>query len=221
MYCVEFDNVNFSYENNQILKDFSFKVPTGSVEAIVGPSGLGKSTILSLILGRLRAESGEIKRNFTTPGIVYQNDSLIENITVISNIKYICTDAARAESALEMVGLSRVAKLRTEGLSKGMKKRVEIARAVSVQPDLFVMDEPFSNLDHFTKVNIIAQLKYLTGELNSTFIYVSHDIDEALSMCGSINVFADKPLKSFKRFENSDNTDKKELKDKILSEMNG
>ncbi|MEF3255697.1 MAG: ATP-binding cassette domain-containing protein, partial [Deferribacterales bacterium] len=180
MSIVEFKDLTFSYSKGFILENLNLNFKKGRFTAILGESGCGKTTILKLIAGVLTPTSGTIIKNFNKLGVVLQGDSLIENISVIKNIDYISGDRNMSLKALKLVGLENIQKLKGKTLSKGMKKRVEIARALSIEPDLMIMDEPFANLDYFTKLSLITGLKHFISEINATFIYITHDIDEAL-----------------------------------------
>lgn len=217
MDILRLQSLSFGYEDKTIIKDLTLHFKSNRFEAILGESGIGKTTLINLILGRLKPTGGEITKNFKKIGFVSQYDSLIENISVLKNIEYVSGDKDSSIEALKLVGLSNVAPLKARVLSKGMKKRVEIARALSINPDLIIMDEPFGNLDYFTKLNLVAGLKHFIKRINATFIYITHDIDEALIISDNITIFNTKPLQNnYMRLEGVDLLDKKSTKEEIL-----
>jgi len=160
MGIVILENVSFAYDEKLIIEDLSLNFKKSKFEAILGESGIGKTTLIKIILSKIETQKGYVVRNYEKIGVVLQYDSLIESLSVLKNLCYVCGEKDVALKSLELVGLSEIVKMKAKTLSKGMKKRVEIARAISIAPDLVVMDEPFGNLDYFTKLNIVASLKH-------------------------------------------------------------
>ncbi|MCX8084284.1 MAG: ATP-binding cassette domain-containing protein [Calditerrivibrio sp.] len=217
------NNISFSYDKkNNIIDGLTLAFHKGKFEGILGESGCGKTTILNIILGKISPDAGDVIRNFVKVGVVLQSDSLIENLSALKNVQYVCRDEVRSLECLEMVGLKEYAYKKTKFLSKGMKKRVEIARALAVVPDLIIMDEPFGNLDYLTKINLVSIIKHFIKGINSSFIYITHDIDEALIVCDNITIFPSKPLRNnYERIEGIQGIDRKELKNRIKRIING
>lgn len=225
MCIVEFKNVSFKYSEYNIIDNLSIKFSKNRFEGILGQSGIGKTTLIKLILGRLTQDKGEIVRNFKRTGVMFQADTLIENLSVLKNMLYVTNDKRSAMKFLQMVGLNDFAHFKAKHLSKGMKKRVEIARALCIYPELVVMDEPFGNLDLLTKINLASKIKFHLNELETSFIYITHDIEEALTICDNITVFYEKPLNiNFKRYIDVQHKDKsilsKEIKEFIKRTSN-
>lgn len=215
---LHFDRVGFSYDNETVLEDIDFNISPGAYEGLIGPSGCGKSTLIKLVTGLLQASSGEIRSHFKRLGLVCQNDTLIEEISLLRNLTYVCRDKEMATRCLKLVDLGDLPPGKRAGtLSKGMKKRLEIARALSIVPDLLIMDEPFSALDPVAKIALIAQMKHFLAETDTTFWYVTHDIDEAMIICDHLTVLSAKPTRVLKRFVDIQNADKPAVKQQILN----
>ncbi|MCA1927049.1 MAG: ATP-binding cassette domain-containing protein [Calditerrivibrio sp.] len=221
MDIVSFQDCCFSYDgNNNILENLTINFKKDRFTAILGESGCGKTTILNLIIKRLSPTSGVVVRNFSNVGVVLQADSLIDNISVLRNVMYVCNDKDKAIDALKLVEMEEFSKNKAKTLSKGMKKRVEIARALSIKPDLVIMDEPFANLDHFTKISLVASLKHFIKNSYASFIYITHDIDEALVVSDTIVAFNKRPLNNYLKIDDIQLKDKKLVKNELMGYLN-
>jgi putative spermidine/putrescine transport system ATP-binding protein len=184
-------------------------VPRGSFLTLLGPSGSGKTTILMSIAGFVEPSGGQIllddtditrrppdKRNF---GMVFQGYALFPHMTVAENIWFplkvrgISKSAAadKIRSALELVQLGHLADRYPSQLSGGQQQRVALARALVFEPDLLLLDEPLSALDKKLRADLQWELKSLHQRLKTTFIYVTHDQEEALSMSDEIVILRD------------------------------
>jgi NitT/TauT family transport system ATP-binding protein len=216
MSIIKFNNVTFGYSEEKILENLTFEIKKNAFEAILSQSGTGKTTILNLINKRLNPKKGTIIRNFHKCGFIMQQDSLIPQINVLNNVYYACGDKEKSLKYLKAVKLQQAEKLYPPMLSKGMQKRVEIARALSIEPEVLLLDEAFANLDHFTKIAMIAQLKHFSREFGTTVIYVTHDIEEALISCDHIKVLMNNPVSKIIDFQIKEYSNKKEIKKAIL-----
>ncbi|HEY1413517.1 MAG TPA: ABC transporter ATP-binding protein [Rhodopila sp.] len=181
----------------QALSDVSLDVARGEFISLIGPSGCGKTTLLRLIADLAQPTAGQLRVNGGTPhqartdrsyGYVFQSPALYPWRTAISNVmlplEIIGLNAAerreRATAALAAVGLTEAAGRYPWQLSGGMQQRVSIARALSLQPDLLLMDEPFGALDEITRDKLNLHLTDLWRERNLTVIFVTHSIPEAV-----------------------------------------
>lgn len=186
------------------IRDISFCVKEGEFVVIVGPSGCGKSTLLRCIAGFEETDSGEILlqgKPITKPGpdrfMVFQGlDQLFPWLTVKENIIFALKSVnkkkdcnKRADDLIEMVGLSKYRDYYPYQLSGGMKQRASIARALSVDPKLLLMDEPFGSLDAFSRKAMQRKLLEIWGETKATIIFVTHDLEEAIDLSDKILVF--------------------------------
>lgn len=178
------ENIVKSYGETEVLNGFSHVFPAGKTTAVMGASGCGKSTLLSVLMGTLKANSGEVTGTVGARiSAVFQEDRLCENLTVSANIRLVIggrrKDAAiseKIEKALSAVGLSGCEKKRARELSGGMKRRVSLLRALLSDYDALFLDEPFKGLDESTKKAVMEFCKEKTR--GKTVIMVTHDISE-------------------------------------------
>ena len=184
----------------------SFEIERKSFTAIVGPSGCGKSTILSLIAGLLKPTSGFItfySEDFQAPGIGYmlQHDHLLEWRDVYHNILLglEIQNKIRPES-IELVKkllikyhLENTIHQKPSALSGGMRQRIALIRTLALQPDLLLLDEPFSALDYQTRLQVSKDVHDIIKSEQKTAILVTHDISEAISMSDRIIVLTERP----------------------------
>jgi NitT/TauT family transport system ATP-binding protein len=197
-------DVGFQYARGQraIFSNLSLEVRKSEFVAVVGPSGYGKSTLLRLIAGLLRPTSGTVViegRPITGPsnaiGLVFQNDTLLPWRTAAKNIQLgIEGRLPRVEvrrltsELLDLVGLSAAADLYPHQLSGGMRQRVNLARALALEPDILLMDEPFASLDAQTRESQQEYLLSIWESTRKTIIFVTHDIDEAVFLADRVIV---------------------------------
>jgi len=205
-------DVNYTYHTPKgetpALADVSFSVNNGEFIAIVGPSGSGKSTLLNLICGLLHPSFGRILLNGseitgTRPEIGYmlQKDHLFEWRTVFGNImlgleiqERITDDAIqKAEDLLEIYGLSRFKNARPSELSGGMRQRAALIRTLVLEPQLLLLDEPFSALDYQTRLSVCDDIGTIIRKEQKTAILVTHDLSEAISMADRVIVLSKRP----------------------------
>ncbi len=208
MSSVDLTSVGKAYDGHDILKDFNISVADGEFMVFVGPSGCGKSTALRLIAGLEDLTGGSIrigdrvvddvpagKRNVA---MVFQSYALYPHKTVAQNIGYPLRIArlAKDEIARQVAEIAATLELtpfldrRPAQLSGGQRQRVALGRAIIRNPDVFLFDEPLSNLDADLRVTMRAELVRLHERINSTMIYVTHDQTEAMTMGDRIAVFA-------------------------------
>jgi len=188
------------------VRDFSLRIEAGEFVTFLGPSGCGKTTVLRMLAGLERADTGDIlidghsiqslpphRRHI---GMVFQNYALFPHMSVFENVAYSlrirkCPDQrVRSEvpTALKAVGLENMAGRLPGQLSGGQQQRVALARALVMQPDLLLFDEPLSNLDAKLRVQVRGELRRLQKSLGTTSIYVTHDQDEAMSLSDRVVV---------------------------------
>ena len=202
---VNFRDVSFSYGKRRVINNVRFEVEKGSVTAIVGSSGSGKSTIIRLIAGILKQNmantfNGEILVDNNPPlqyqqqgqlSLMFQSPNLFPNLTVRENI-VLPLEIANEENVelvdqmINMVGLVSDQNVLPRQLSGGMATRVALARAFITRPQLLLLDEPFTALDVAWKDELYKELKELIRRFNTTVILVTHDITEALLLADKI-----------------------------------
>ena len=175
-----FEQVCKSFDGRTVLRDFSARFPQGSVSVIMGPSGGGKTTLLNLMLGLLKPDSGKLDGLPQAPAVVFQEDRLCEGFSAVSNIRLVCGDRVPTERILEhlsLLGLADSAQQPVRELSGGMRRRVALARAVLYGGDALILDEAFKGLDPDTRT--IALDYVMTHRGDRTLICVTHDEQEA------------------------------------------
>jgi NitT/TauT family transport system ATP-binding protein len=195
-------------EEADVLQSIDFSVRSGEFVAVVGPSGCGKSTLLHIIAGLLKPTSGRVvvdDRVVTAPGpdrvIAFQNAALLPWRTALDNVVYglECLKTprepamTRARACLDLVGLAGFAQHYPHELSEGMKQRVNLARALAVEPDILLMDEPFAALDDETREAMQWELLGIWHRSRQTVLFVTHQIAEALFLADRVVVLSHRP----------------------------
>jgi nitrate/nitrite transport system ATP-binding protein len=201
------------------LRDINLTIAKGEFVALIGHSGCGKSTLLNLIAGLTTPTAGTLlcgNREIAGPGpdraVVFQNHSLLPWLTCFENV-YLAVERvfgaaskstgapaeskaqlkARTDAALELVGLTAAAQKRPGEISGGMKQRVGIARALSMEPQVLLMDEPFGALDALTRAKLQDELLEIVARTKSTVVMVTHDVDEAVLLSDKIVMMTNGP----------------------------
>ena len=204
---LEIKNLSKTYhtENSEIfaLKDITISVKEKEFISIVGPSGCGKSTILTILANILEKSSGEIKFNIDNPKIGYmlQEDALFPWRTVLENaclgleIKNTLTKENKQNviNLLNKYGLGEFINSYPNSLSGGLKQRVALIRTLALNPDILLLDEPFSALDYQTRLALSDDLKEIIKNEGKTVIMVTHDIAEAISMSDKVIIISNRP----------------------------
>ena len=209
MGAIQLKNVTKKFGDQMVIDDLNLSIEDGSFTVLVGPSGCGKSTTLRMITGLDEPTSGDIyidgkKINDLTPGkrdiaMVFQNYALYPTMTVRENIEFGLENKKvpkeerkkRVQEICEVVGLTQYLDRKPATLSGGQRQRVALARAMVKQPKVFLMDEPLSNLDAKLRGQMRVELIGLHKKLGTTFVYVTHDQVEAMSMADDIVLMKD------------------------------
>ena len=183
-----------------VLHNINFKVNEGDFISIVGPSGAGKSTLLSIIAG-LEDYKGKIIKNNITIGYMLQKDYLMPYLTILDNcllglkINKKCTkdNIKRVKDLLIKYGLEDYIYSYPDDLSGGQRQRAALIRTLALNPDILLLDEPFSALDYQTRLNISKDIKNIIKNEKKTLIMVTHDISEAINMSNKVIVLSNTP----------------------------
>lgn len=215
---VEVKNLTFKRGERLIYDNLNLRVEKGKITAIMGPSGIGKTTLLKLIGGQLQPELGEILfdgedlckmsnaalyKVRQRMGMLFQSGALFTDISTFDNVAFpirehtiLPEDLIRkiVLMKLEAVGLRGAAHLMPSELSGGMARRAALARTIALDPDLIMYDEPFTGQDPISMGVIISLIKRLNEALNLTSIVVSHDVQEVLSIADYAYIIADKRI---------------------------
>jgi NitT/TauT family transport system ATP-binding protein len=210
--AVALHNINLKFGEEEVLADISFEVQRGSFVCIVGLSGCGKSTILRVIGGLVGTTKGEVGVYDAPPSVswrrlayVFQAPRLVAWRTALENVILGMElrdpklggeqKRERAGQYLDMVGLHAEAGKFPDALSGGQKQRVALARALAVDPDVILMDEPFTALDYTTRKYLRNELVRIWEQTGKTIIFVTHDLEEAIYLADSVVVFSTKPTR--------------------------
>lgn len=207
--CLIFDNLIKTYGKTHALHGVSLKVRDGDFVSILGPSGSGKTTLLGILAGFVEPDSGSVSlagRNLVgvppdrrNLGVVFQNYALFPHMTVRENVAFPleARSTPRAEvtqrvsRALDLVELSHLGHRKPAELSGGQQQRVALARALVYEPPVLLLDEPLGALDRRLREAMQVELKDLHARVKSTFLYVTHDQEEALAMSDVVVVMRD------------------------------
>ena len=205
MAFLSIENINFSYEKNEVIKNFSLEVEEGSFTTLLGSSGSGKTTLLRLLMGFLEPSDGKIliegkSINGVLPnkrgmGFVFQDYALFPHLTVEQNLLYGLKRNGKKEENSELVlktasslGIDSLLRRFPAELSGGQQQRVALGRALVLKPRVLLMDEPLSSLDTNLRQKVRGELKEIQQKLKITTVYVTHDQEEALSLSDKIAV---------------------------------
>lgn len=212
---VQIENVNMVFDTKKgpfvALQDINLSVEQGEFITLIGHSGCGKSTLLNLVAGLLKTNDGVLLcagREISGPGpdrgVVFQNHSLLPWLTCFENV-YLAVERVfgskeskaklkqRTSDALALVGLSHAEHKRPNEISGGMKQRVGIARALAMEPNVLLLDEPFGALDALTRAHLQDELLRIAASTHSTVIMVTHDVDEAVLLSDRIVMLTNGP----------------------------
>ncbi len=212
---VSIENVGMSFKTKkgsfEALRDVNLKIKKGEFVTLIGHSGCGKSTLLNLIAGLTLPTKGTLisnGREIAGPGperaVVFQNHSLLPWLTCFDNV-YLAVERVfgatekkeqlrtRTEDALKMVGLSHAMNKFPSEISGGMKQRVGIARALSMEPQVLLLDEPFGALDALTRAHLQDELIEIVQQTHATVVMVTHDVDEAVLLSDRIVMMTNGP----------------------------
>jgi nitrate/nitrite transport system ATP-binding protein len=197
--------------DNPVLKGINLSVQRGEYISLIGHSGCGKSTVLNVVAGLLKATSGGVivdSREVNAPGpdraVVFQNHSLLPWLTVYQNVEIAVDKIFRGSRSaaerrewilhnLAMVNMSHALDRLPSEISGGMKQRVGIARALSMEPKVLLLDEPFGALDALTRAHLQDEVIRIQSELGNTVMMITHDVDEAVLMSDRVVMMTNGP----------------------------
>ena len=214
MSLINISNLSLTYHSlkgeTKAIDNLNFSIEKGEFVSIIGPSGCGKSTLLNIISGLLEPSSGkviyndkDIKNRLDKMGYMFQKDYLFGWLSVRSNVmlglkmKKLETDEniKRADKLLENYQLDKFKNHKPSELSGGMRQRVALIRTLALNPDVLLLDEPFSALDYQTRLRVCDDVKEIIKEEGKTAIMVTHDLGEAISTSDRIIVLTKRPAK--------------------------
>ena len=210
-HVLELEGIAKSFGEEHVIDDLSLSVHDGEILTLLGPSGCGKTTTLRLIAGLESPDEGEIRlggvpvaggASFVKPenrgvGVVFQEFALFPHLTARENVAFGLSEwpederDRRVEELLELVGLADQAEARPDELSGGQQQRIALVRSLAPEPEILLLDEPFSNLDVDLRVQMREEVRRIIKETGVTAVSVTHDQEEALSISDRIAVLAD------------------------------
>jgi phospholipid/cholesterol/gamma-HCH transport system ATP-binding protein len=215
---VDIQNLTFKRDERVIYDDISLSIPKGKVTAIMGPSGIGKTTLLRLIGGQIKPESGKIlfdgqdipslsrRALYETRkrmSMLFQSGALFSDMSVYDNVAFPIREHSKLPESiiekivlmkLEAVGLRGARHLRPDELSGGMARRAALARAIALDPELILYDEPFAGQDPISMGVIVRLIRSLSDALGLTSVVVSHDVPEVMSIADYIYIVAERKV---------------------------
>jgi phospholipid/cholesterol/gamma-HCH transport system ATP-binding protein len=216
--AIRLENVSLSLGGRCILEDFSIDIPAGKVTAVMGPSGAGKTTVMRLITGQLKPDAGavwlgETRVDTLKPkalnslrkniGVLLQNGALFTDLTAFDNVALPLREHSGlpeelirkiALLKLQTVGLRGAAELYPRELSGGMNRRVAMARAMALDPDLMLYDEPFAGLDPISLGVSLRLIRQVNQALGTTSVVITHDVGEVARLADLVCIIADRKL---------------------------
>ena len=200
---LELINVSKSYGGTAVLRDINLSIEEGEFVALIGFSGSGKTTLMSILAGLIQPDAGEVRMRGRPAGdagpdrgLVFQSYSLMPWLTVFGNVA-LAVDAVfgeeskaqrreRTEKYVAMVGLSHATERRPAELSGGMRQRVAVARALAMNPEFLLLDEPLSALDALTRAKLQDEIESIWSREKKTVVLITNDVDEALLLADRI-----------------------------------
>jgi phospholipid/cholesterol/gamma-HCH transport system ATP-binding protein len=212
---IEFRSVTLQFGEQVIFRDLSFRIEAGEIFVLIGPSGSGKSSLLKLVAGLIEPSQGEVwihgknLKNISTQerieiflqmGMLFQKNALFDSLTAAQNIAFPLTEttdlsteeiAQKVDYYLHAVGLSHAKPLFPDEISGGMQKRLGIARALALEPQIIIYDDPTAGLDPITSKSIVDLILKLQQEKNSTVIAVTNDMNRAFQMADQVAMLVD------------------------------
>ena len=215
-HLVEVDNLTFRRAERLIYDGISLRVPKGKITAVMGPSGIGKTTLLRLIGGQLIPDEGDVRFDGNSivamnrrelyqtrrrMSMLFQSGALFTDMSVFDNVAFPLREhtqlsediiATTVALKLQAVGLRGAASLMPSDLSGGMARRAALARAIALDPDLIMYDEPFAGQDPISMGVLVKLIRELNDALGLTSIVVTHDVTEVLTIADYIYILADK-----------------------------
>ena len=209
---VQFYNVSFSYGDKKIIQNLSLEVNDGEIMGVIGPSGCGKTTLIRLLCGFIKPETGSIfigetcvfdaKKRINIPperrniGVVFQDYAVWPHLTVLENVKYPLKKKRMDKKQMQEIAMNALKQVQMETyanhlpsqLSGGQQQRVAIARALVSSKELIVLDEPITNLDLKLRQEMLKEIREIQKTIGTTIVYISHDQEASLELCDRLAI---------------------------------
>jgi NitT/TauT family transport system ATP-binding protein len=182
---IRISHVSKSFGKLKVLDDLNFEIKKGEKVLIFGPNGIGKTTILKMIAGILKADEGSVEVKGAV-GYVFQEPRLLPWKTAVENINLVLSDRKKAMEWLKKVGLKDFENHYPNSLSGGMKQKVALARALAIEPQILLLDEPLTGLDFKSRDEILSLIDKILSANRSTVVYVTHNMKEVSNFTNKV-----------------------------------
>lgn len=175
---IKIQQLSKSYGKEVVFNNYNLNIEDNKITCIMGPSGCGKSTLLNILAGLIQYK-GSVTGLPDRISYVFQQHNLLPNKTLLDNVKFVAPDYPNAEELMELLGLRDFMHKYPSQVSGGQRQRAAIARSIAYEPELLLMDEPFSSVDHNLKLQMLQELRRIIKDKQITCIFVTHDKEEA------------------------------------------
>jgi NitT/TauT family transport system ATP-binding protein len=208
-----------NFGNLKVIDEWDIELKEGEKVVLVGPSGCGKTTFFRIISGLEKATSGEVNVFAQKVGYVFQEPRLFPWRTVFDNLRIIRDDEDKIEEVIKMMSLAGFEQLIPSKLSGGMKQRVNLARALLIEPDFLILDEPFSSLDLKIKLAIMKDIEKLWSKYKFSLLMVTHDLKEAIFLADKVVILSSRPSKILQTFDINLEINERDITDRHFLEL--
>ena len=199
-FTLKVQNLSKKFGKLSVIEKWSFDVKRGEKLTLFGPSGCGKTTFLRIVSSLEEPTFGEIQISSQKIGMVFQEPTLIPWKNVIDNLRFVRKNDEKIRNILKKMNLSSFETYFPSSLSGGMKQRINLARALLINPELLILDEPFFSLDLATKMEIMKDIKRVHEKIGFTLLMVTHDVKEAIYISDRIILLSPRPSRILKEF---------------------
>lgn len=175
---IKIQQLSKSYGKEVVFNNYNLNIEDNKITCIMGPSGCGKSTLLNILAGLIQYK-GLVSGLPDRISYVFQQHNLLPNKTLLDNAKFVAPDYPNFEELMELLGLRDFMHKYPSQVSGGQRQRAAIARSIAYEPELLLMDEPFSSVDHNLKLQMLQELRRIIKDKQITCIFVTHDKEEA------------------------------------------
>jgi len=213
------DSLTKRFGDFLVIDGWSLDLQEGEKIVLLGPSGCGKTTFFRIVSGLERQSEGTVETFVDKIGYVFQEPRLLPWRTVYDNLKIVLDDEKKIKQIIGMIGLEGFENLLPSKLSGGMKQRVNIARSLLVEPQILLMDEPFTSLDLNIKVSIIKDIEKMWKKNYFSILMVTHDIKEALMLGNKVVILSQRPSRILNVFNINLSEEEKSIYDKNFLEL--